>query len=301
MKLIPTICALLCFLCFHSVAGVTEWADFEIDNGHIVLESEIVGIPGSAILDSGASINGINKIFMLKHDLEFASGQKINLQGVHGKERVNYVNDVEVSMFGTDVELDQLVPMRLGKPEKQLLLGKPFLNNFIVQLDYPNQKLRFVTRDGIDLSSHQNVDVEIDAGSGLPIIRANLNNEESCWLLLDTGNAGGIYLKRSIAERNKWLNKYGTTEGYVGGAIDAKVIESFNIPMMQLGPYELEAIKVMVPESDTGLKLPKRYQQTGTRLNRSKNIDGILGYDILQHFVVTIDVKHGRAHFGLPQ
>lgn len=42
-------------------------------------------------------------------------------------------------------------------------------------------------------------------GSGVPIVKIRLNNEEDVWLLLDTGNSGGVMLERSVAIANDWL------------------------------------------------------------------------------------------------
>ena len=38
--------------------------------------------------------------------------------------------------------------------------------------------------------------------TGMPIDKVNLSNEKNVWLLLDTGNSGGLFLKRSIATSN---------------------------------------------------------------------------------------------------
>ncbi len=63
-----------------------------------------------------------------------------------------------------------------------------FFEKFIVQLDYPNKKMRLMTRDAIDIRKVENVRMESDKGSGFPIVWVRLNDEISDWLILDTGS-----------------------------------------------------------------------------------------------------------------
>ena len=75
-----------------SFAGVTEWVDFKLENGHIKVPVKIEGIDTFAILDTGAQLNAINKAFVGKHDLSFNKGGKVRIDGVFGEQVINKFN-----------------------------------------------------------------------------------------------------------------------------------------------------------------------------------------------------------------
>lgn len=66
----------------------------------------------------------------------------------------------------------------------QLLLGAGLLEKFIFQIDYPNNRLRLFERDSIDLAKLKNIDMQIDRGTGQPIVKVELNGEKNAWLFL---------------------------------------------------------------------------------------------------------------------
>lgn len=281
-------------------AGVTPWLDFELDNGHIKIPVTVSGIEAKAILDSGSQVNAINQSFINKNKLKYVSGQKIIIKGVYGQEKKPTYNNVPTELFGTQFDLDSLVSMRLGKASNALLIGAGFFDKFIVQIDYPNKKMRLLTRDAVDLKKLKNIQMKAHKGTGMPIVKVNLNNEKNVWLLLDTGNSGGLFLKRSIATGSGWLEKFSVEGSVAMGANTFGINETFHLPSLKFGPFELENILTSVPAE--GQKT-QSFSSSSSSLSRikGKNIKGLLGYDILKHFLITLDYKGGRMHIGLPQ
>lgn len=78
----------------------------------------------------------------------------------------------------------------------------------------------------------------------------------------------------------------------------------FYLPTMTIGPYTLENVRVSVPAEGGKVNL-QQYRpddwSTGTKIKRSKAADGILGYEILKHFVVTIDYKRSLLNLDVPR
>ena len=284
---------------FHTFA-VTNWVDFDVVNGHINLPVTINGIEGRAILDSGSQLNAINLSFINKYGLEFDKGGKIKIKGVYGTKNHQIYNNISANLFGVDIELDDLPALRIGHYDVQLLLGSALLDKFIFQIDYPHSRLRLFGRDSVDLNKLKNIPMRIDRGTGLPIVKVELNGEKNVWLILDTGNNGGIFLKRLIATDMDWLNLYGSQSGISLGVNNLAVVDSFRLPVVKFGPFTVENVQVSVPgegqvESVSGGNL------NGISHIRGKNIKGLLGYDVLKHFVLTIDYKAGHMHIGLPE
>ncbi|GAA5218455.1 aspartyl protease family protein [Corallincola platygyrae] len=291
---------ILCFFSATSAAAMTEWFPFELHGGHITIPVEIGGIDGRAILDTGAQSNGINKRFLAANELTYPKGERIRLKGVFGEEQTRMLNQVPTRLFEMDLTLSHLIPMHLGDENNQLLLGAAFFRMFVIQLDYPNQKIRLIDRDAIDVSDYENIKMRRDRASGFPIVRVNMNNDKDVWLILDTGNAGGILVERNVAENYDWLNKFNASNTFGGGVVKATMTQTFLLPSLTFGPYELGDVKVTVPAPNETINVGGRGDIVGSRI-KGQLIRGLLGYDVLKHFVLTMDYKGGHLHVGLPQ
>jgi hypothetical protein len=70
---------------------------------------------------------------------------------------------------------------------------------------------------------------------------------------------------------------------------------------MTIGPFTLENVIMMVPgegeKTTIGRESPAR---PGSRLKKDSE-DGILGYDVLKHFIVTIDFNRSLLHLAPPE
>jgi hypothetical protein len=55
-------------------------------------------------------------------------------------------------------------------------------------------------------------------------------------------------------------------------------------------------VQVAVPAQGENPDLFQKYTPLGTRIPVGGKSKGLLGYDILQHFVVTIDYEKGYVH-----
>ena len=208
------------------------------------------------------------------------------------------INGLEIGMFGADFKIDKMMPVRMRSAG--VLIGLGFFNNFILQIDYPNSQLRIVTHDALKLRKLANVRMKKAAGSPQPIVKVDMNGEASLWLTLDTGNNTGILIPMRSATRFDWLEKYGTTESRLAGVTTTTNVERFNLPELTIGPVVLENVIVIVPDEGEKTNVGKEARaKIGTRLKKTSS-DGILGYDVLKHFIVTIDYKHSFLHLGVP-
>ncbi|WKE65532.1 aspartyl protease family protein [Gallaecimonas kandeliae] len=285
---------------FCSQAAVTPWIPFELENGAIELPVTIAGIKTKAILDSGSQLNGINEDFIKANKLEFGKGSRIRVKGVYDEVEHSTYNKVPVSLFGSTWNLDGLVSMPFGDEDAALLLGGSLFENFIVQIDYPHSKLRLVERKSLDLRKAANIEMRSDPHTGMPIVKVELNKEKSVWLMLDTGNTGGLMLPRSLANDQHWLERYPTKDTLGQGVNTIGENDSFRLPEMTFGPFELENILVTVPKDGSVdvVEAPER----GSVFEPIHNVKvrGLLGFDVIKHFLLTIDYKEGRMHVGLP-
>ncbi len=236
--------------------------------------------------------------FISKHEGEYSVSKEMIISGVHGSRRVRPVDGIDISMFGTSFKIDRLVPLRIGSAD--LLVGLSFFQNFILQIDYPKSRLRIISQDAINLKDVANVKMKKSGGISQPMVKVELNDEYKAWLMLDTGNNTGIFMPRKPAVRYGWLEKYGTADVRVAGVTRVSTNQWFNLPTMTIGPFTLENVIAMVPAEGNETTVGKQDSaRTGTRIKKN-NSDGILGYDVLKHFVVTIDYKRSLLHLAPP-
>lgn len=281
-----------------TIAGVSPWIPFASENGHITIPVTLNGEDARAILDSGATGNGISERFLDAHKGEYEYGRKIRLSGVMGTRDVRLADGIDIGMFGANFTIGELMPMRIYSFD--LLVGLPFFENYILQIDYPNSRLRIIDHGSFDLKPHANVKMKRIGGKGAPVVKVRLNDDWSPWLLLDTGSTGGVFIKRGDAERFDWLETFSTVAGRVRGVNTVGETERLNLPVMTIGPFTLENIIVTVQAEGEKTNVGRERQvRTGTRLKKADS-DGLLGYDVLKHFVVTIDFKRSLLHLEPP-
>lgn len=278
-------------------AAISNWVNFELSDGLVKIPVEIAGNKGLAVLDSGSQLNGINKNFIIKHKLKFKAGRKQRVKGVYGVVKRATYSDVEVDLLGQKLPFNSLTEVSLGHYNNAVLLGAAFFSAFILQIDYPNRRLRFMTRHTLDMSEVENLDMVKQKVSGMPLVKVELNNEKTSWLILDTGNNGGVMLERSAARQ--WLDKYDIQASIAMGANSLGYNESFRLPEMQFGPFILENVLVSVPAAGQKSNLSSRYV-SGSRI-MGKKVEGLLGFDVLQHFVLTLDYASGKANISPPE
>ena len=298
MKIIFTLVLILQI--FTCSAGVTQWIDFNLDNGHVKIPVKIADIDTYAILDTGSQLNAINKAFITKHDLSFDEGSFIRVKGAFGIEKRPTRRNIPIQYFGLETELDKVTELTLGHHSNGLLLGAGFFSKFVTQFDYPNKKMRMIDKDSINVQKFKNIVAQRQKGTGMPIVKVGFPNDRHIWLLLDTGNTGGMVVDRNVAIKMGWLEQAEIQEGVTSGVNEVINTEHFTIPSLKFGPFEMEDVAVTIPGKGSNSYLESQFEQIGTRI-KGRKVEGVIGYDVLKHFLITIDYKGGDVHIGLPE
>ena len=284
-------------------AVITKWQDVEIVNGLIIVDVDIAGVPAKALLDTGATGMFISPTFLEEHDIPFIKGREYTLMGAHGRVKSRMIKEIDVTIFGSQFPLKNVLGFA-GNRKFQMLIGLPFLKLMVVQIDYPNKKIRFLSHDSIDLKSHANVDIKHGNNESKLVTSVELEGGEKVDLLFDTGSSAGLVIDNYIAQKRGWLEKYGVGEGSLAGIGNTLTIVKLQLPYLKLGPYELENVKAVSPREEnmpTNYRQKKERAKTGSRIKDGAGYIGILGGDILKHFVVTLDAKNALMHIAAPK
>lgn len=299
MHAIFTLMCLLAFSTSHTAqAAATPWIDIQVVRGHLIVASEIGGIAGHSIIDTGAMSTAINGRFVKSAGLTLKRGRDVKVSGVVSTELRPSYRNVETVMFDTPLKFANVLDVNLGSPDTQLLIGADFLNGYVIQFDYPNERMRLISRDSIELKKLKNVKSKRSRDDGSILVRVLFDTDKKSWLTLDTGASGSILADRRLAHRMDWIGTYETEVNRIAGVISTTTLENFRIPSMQLGPFNIENVLVSIPMEGEKMVLFERETSGASRLMRRNAADGILGYEILKHFIVTVDYGKGYVHLS---
>ncbi len=280
------------FLCLSAHA---QWLPFTLKNNHITFDIEFNGHPARAILDSGAAMNAVSEYYVEKYPEGITRTGRVVVKGINSSQKTSLYNRVPITLFGTDLVFDKLIGINI--PGAAILLGAPFFQKFIVQIDFPNSRMQLFPKNSIDMDKFKNVNVKRQRGTLLPAIEVEVNLEK-IWLTLDTGNNGGLFVQRSYAVENNWITG-NINQGKAIGVNEIADIDSFTIDSLKIGPYLLEQVLVSIPADGQSSHIG-RSQSTSRKIKRGKPTKGILGYDVLKHFIVTIDYFDYKVHIVAP-
>lgn len=283
----------------NALAGASKWVDIHVADGQIKIPIKAAGIDSFAVIDSGSQLNVINTDFREHYDLKLTKGKKIKVVGAFGEERRVLYSGLDTQILGSNFKLNNLTDASLGDIETSILLGSGFLDNFIFQIDYPNSKLRIVTRDAIDLRKLENVQAKQHSNTGEPIVKVTLNEEVEVWMLLDTGNSGAMIIERFIAESQGWLAEREVKSSTSKGINTVAKLDTFSLDKVKFGPFTLENVPIGVPAEGQKVNFAEAESKAFSRLQGAK-VRGILGFDVLKHFLVTVDYKEGDLHIAVP-
>ncbi len=101
----------------------------------------------------------------------------------------------------------------------------------------------------------------------------------------------GIHLKNAATLSNQWGPLH------LSGVNSKGRTQRFNLPVMAVGGFSIENSSVTVAADGEAMEIFKTSGSTASRVSRHRGkARGVLGYDILKHFVVTIDYKTGHVH-----
>ena len=271
----------------------------DTSTGQVRVTSKIAGIEGYTVIDTGANVDSLNRSFVTKHNLELRKiGRRIPIRSTVKRYYATRYEPIQADLFGSTLEIKSVLDIDLGSPELQMQLSDSLLRHFIFQFDYPRQRLRLLSRDALNMRKVKNVRSKSEDDSGLPLVKVRLNDEVNAWLILDTAMSGGILLDRKVVRRTSWLEEFTVTAGRVSSVGREGKTERFQLPTIKFGPYDLGGVEVVTQAHGEDWNLFETELQTGSHFRRKREADGIIGHQVLKHFVVSLDYRGGHVHIG---
>jgi predicted aspartyl protease len=163
------------------------------------------------------------------------------------------------------------------------LLGAEFLNDFVLEIDFPGRTVRFLDPKKYEVPEQVGAEdervVPVKLTSSRPLVPIRVNGQDT-QVMLDTGDPGPGVLSgnaaREVGIDAASLPEFGSA-GTVLGPMQTHLLDAKSV---EVAGFELGAVPLLVA--------PKGwYNQAGPN-------DSTLGYDVLASFVVRIDYPRKR-------
>ena len=279
-------------------AAVTPWVPIFLDNEQLEIETRIESIRGRSVINTSADFNFINTRFLRKHNLRPTPGNLIRVVGPRGDTTAMTWRNIPIELLGTELTFEEMVETEMHSSRYQAIIGAGFLKVLVFQIDFPGSRMRAIAPETIDMKQLSNIRTTRDPRGLAPIIEVELDGRHKAWLELNTAYYGGILLSRNKARRVDWLQGYDADDR--GGDPDDGA--DFTLPAMTMGEFTVDAIPVEVPSIDDEPVSFRSEDHTGSRVRqRNRVTDGYLGYEVLRHFIVTIDFDGGLVRLDAPE
>ncbi|MEN8181621.1 MAG: aspartyl protease family protein [Myxococcota bacterium] len=163
------------------------------------------------------------------------------------------------------------------------LLGGRFLAEYVVEIDFPGRRVRFLDRKKYRVPERADAPDEavlpLRVVSNRPIVEIELEGRP-VRVLLDTGAPGTLILSGKAAKEIdfSWEPLARIEGGSVLGPVDLELAEARDL---RLGPFGFGTpVSILIA--------PRGFYNQGT------STDSVVGYDLLSQFVVRIDYPRKR-------
>jgi hypothetical protein len=266
-------------------AAVTDWIPVELYMDRwIFVEGLVNGQPTSIVLDSGAGITVLDRA--TSDGLGLVASGAVPAQGIGGTTTAGIVEGVGLEIGAlslgpvTAATLDLSdIGRQLGRP-MPVILGKELFHALVVDVDYPNARLRFLdpARFTYDGAGHR-LEV-IPGGDGHRHVRMAIEGLPEAVFALDTGQGGALTVFRRYADDNRLLEGRRTSRaqgGGVGGTIETTTA---TLRSVTLAGFEVKDVPTSFHRDDVGGAFD------------TAKLAGNLGAGILNRFRVTFDYAH---------
>ena len=284
------------FVCSNLQAELDEygWMQLTSDDGRLVIDAKVNQVPTKLMFDSGSSINAISAELAAQAGVAVNKSRSIAVRGAFDQTDVNLSGDFKLELGDSEVTLTGFPIMQSST---DIILGRDIFQRMIVQVDYPNNRMRLLEYEQMQFSS--NIKFKIGAGDA-PLVRASVNGKRA-WFLLDTGNSGICLLSRKYVSRHN-LDEYRVEGAQISGmGVHRRMgIQLLKLPELNLGPFAFEGFLAGYA-GDKNDGMDGSMAKYGSLLRTAAtDFDGVLGYEIMRNFIITMKLGDNMVNLAVP-
>ena len=267
-------------------SGSSATFSVDIDNNIILMKARANGSrPLRFIFDTGAGATLLDERFV--KELGLKTGRAVAGSGTGGYFKGYMVNGVSIGVEGARVPGQSIVVSPINAPpgfEFDGVIGYDFIKAFVVRVDYRKKEMTLYDPATFKYSGNGAV-VPLDlAGRKTPLLRTLFalagKPAFAADIELDTGFDTAFLLNRPFVERRQLLRyfKHGAeSTGHGAGGEQHRVLVNFS--SARLGRFQFASAPVFLSFDRDGVE---------------KNVDGVVGGEVLRRFTVIVDYSRSR-------
>lgn len=263
------------------------WMPFAEGEYRPAFEVVINGEKTIALIDTSISVNAISAQFAHAAGIEPGTGS-VSVRDVQDGEQLPLSSTFTLEIGGNPVELDSAV--MIPAKDVGLVIGRPMLNALVVQIDYPNRRLRILPPDMADFEGN----AKLRRGHfNQPMIEARINDKPA-WMNLDTSSDTICLLTdRAVGKHDLSGSELAKDNLRIDGVAMRPDVKTMLLDRFELGPFKIEDVIAATPIGDE----PDSKSYGAHRIHQKFGGDGILGYEVMRHFLVTFALGRDNVHF----
>jgi len=263
------------------------WLPFAEGENRPAVEIVINGRKTIALIDTSISANAISYQFAREAGIE-PGPRSLSLPDIQDGEQLPLSSTFTLELGGNPIELDNAI--MIPADGIGLVVGRPLLNALVVQIDYPNRRLRFLPPDMAGFEGN----VKLRRGRfNQPMVVAQVNRKR-VWMNLDTSSDTVTLLTDRIVDKHGWQGEeIGADKLQAAGLAVRPDVRTMRLDELELGPFKIEGVVAAAP-------VEGRERSTGYgahRISEKFGGDGILGHEVMRNFLVTIALGTDNVHF----
>jgi len=277
-----------------AIADDEGWIEFADGESRPSLAVTIGDTQGVALLHTLMPTNAVSASFAERAGI--ASGKR-SFPVPGGQGTATDAEPFELEFAGSPMQASDFIIVPDDLARADVVFGRPLFQGALIQLDYPNRRLRILPGEGADIEGN----VRFRASRyGRPMVETRIDGKR-LWMAIDTSSDGLCTLKHQVVKRRKWheraiaAERLGGLDVALDDALEPMMLEGF-----EMGPYKFGGF-LAAYSPDGGHAIDARELTNDVRRQVEHfEADGLLGYEVLRNFIVTLNVAEDVAHFYAP-
>ena len=293
-----------------SAAGASEMSSapipFQLADSLIYIQASVNGShPLWMMLDTGSSVTVFDETVSKMLGIRFLGQGNVDGPGQGSAQKLTFANHATLMFAGEELGDQTVATLPLEWFSREVgrstdgFLGSNVFRNYVVEIDYANQVLRFHDPAGYCYSgSGQRLPLQF-VWNDIPTVHAQVVAQDGRAIdgvfLVDSGATTAIWLTKAFSEANpEVLPGHDTVEVpkvvAVGGELTARL---GRVQAIRIGGFV-----VSMPLT--------QFSQNTSGIFAAPDITGTIGAQMLRRFTVIFDYPHGQMilepneHFGDP-
>jgi hypothetical protein len=263
-------------------AAATDWSPLDFTAGPcICTRGTVNGTAAEILLDSGAGITVIEQRTAARAGLVAAGSVKA--EGVSGSTPAGLVGGVTIALEGLEVgELTAAtIDLARANADLEVILGKEVFHNLVVDVDYPNARVRFhdPARFAYD-GPGRRVPIE-PAESGHRQLELRVEELPAAIVEIDTGSNGTLDLFRVYTDENGLLDGRAPVSERLGAGVGGTTV------------YKSATLRSITFAGHVLREVPVSFHRDAAGAYNTRRLAGNLGTGVLSRFRVVFDYAHG--------